>query len=157
MRRRAISEIMATLILIVIAVSVGTILVSWASSYSSTVLGGIATNTYRAQATLRQYPVIEYAVASPTNLTLTVSNEGQLPVTVTGILVSNATSQMYYGSFLLRTGSSWTSVSSVQIPSNGVVEISLNPGGFIVSGESYSITVLTSSGARASTVVGVTS
>ncbi|MGC9177684.1 MAG: archaellin/type IV pilin N-terminal domain-containing protein, partial [Conexivisphaera sp.] len=33
MRSRAISEIMATLILIVIAVSVGTILVSWASSY----------------------------------------------------------------------------------------------------------------------------
>ena len=144
---------MATLILIVIAVGVGTILVSWASSYSSTVLGGLASNTYRAQATLRQYPVIEYANASPTNLTLMVSDEGQLPVTVTGIIVSNATSQMYYGSF--HVGGSPAAVSSVQIQPDGVVEISLNPGGFMVPDESYSVTVLTSSGARASTVVGV--
>ncbi len=155
MRRRSVSEVVSTLILIVIAVGVGVLLVSWASSYSSIYLGGIATDTYMAQAALRQYPVIEYAVASPRNLTLMVSDEGQLPITVTGILVSNATSQMYYNSFLVRAGSSWANVSSVQVPPNGVVEISLNPKGFMAPGKSYSVTVLTSSGAKASTVVGV--
>ncbi|WP_174448258.1 archaellin/type IV pilin N-terminal domain-containing protein [Conexivisphaera calida] len=153
MRRWAVSEILATLILIVIAVSLGTILVSWASSYSSSALGGLASSTYRAQATLRQYPVIEYANATPTNLTLMVSNEGQLPATVTGILVSNTTSQRYYSSFY--AGGSHVSVSSVQIPPMGVVEISVNPNGFMKSGGSYSVAVLTSSGASASTVVGV--
>jgi len=156
-RRPAISEVIATLLLIVIAVSVGTVLVSWASSYSSNALGGIASSAYRAQEALRQYPVIEYATANASSgdVTLMVSDEGQLPATVTGVIISNATSYRYYAQFYVYNGASWAQSSSVQIQPYGVVELRVYAYGYVEAGAPYSISVLTSSGARASTVVGV--
>jgi hypothetical protein len=156
-RRAAVSEVIATLLLIVVAASAGVILVSWASSYSSGALGGLASSAYRAQAALRQHPVIEFAVASASsgNVTLMVSDEDQLPVTVVGVIISNSTSYEYYPQFYVYSGTSWVQSSSVQIRPYGVVEVRVVARGYLEANSPYIVSVLTSSGARASAVVGV--
>lgn len=153
--RAAISEIVASLILLVIAVSLGAVVVVWASNYSGLVLGGMAENIDQARYSLMEVPVIEHAILrSSHNVSLWVSNEGSIDLDVDAIYVVNDTVMGYYNRFYVRENGSYVLVDKLTLKPTQVAEIMVNQTEFEISRRStYVVSVITSSGNRATMTV----
>ena len=153
--RAAISEIVASLILLVIAVSLGAVVVVWAGNYSSLVLGGMAENIDKARYSLMEFPVIEHAMLRPPhNVSLWVSNEGSIDIDVDAIYVVNDTVMGYYNKFYVCENGSYVLVDKLTLKPTQVAKIMVNQTEFEISrGSTYVVSVITSSGNRATMTV----
>ncbi len=153
--RAAISEIVASLILLVIAVSLGAVVVVWASNYSSLVLGGIAENIDQARYSLMELPLIEHAMLKPPHdVLLWVSNEGSTDLEVDAVYVVNDTVMGYYNQFYVHENESYVLVDKLTLKPTQVAKIMVNMTEFEISrGSTYVVSVITSSGNRATMTV----
>lgn len=151
---RGVSELVSTLILIVIATSLGAVVIAWAANYSGLVLRSIADNIDRARLALLERPVIEHAVVNTdeNNITIFVSNAGSIDLVVDAVYVVNDTVRAYNDTFYARAPGdpAYSLVGRVPVAPTELVEVSVVIKDFIISpGSRYIVVVITTEGNRA--------
>ena len=152
--RLGVSEIVSTLILLVIATSLGAVVIAWAANYSGVVLRGIADNIDRARFALLERPVIEHAVVNVdgNNITLYVSNAGSIDIQLDAIYVVNDTVRAYNDTFYYKdpNTNAYVEVSRVTLAPTELIEVAVVVRDFTISsGSRYVVAVITTEGNRA--------
>jgi len=140
---KAVSPIIATLLLIFIAIVAALITYAWVTGYI-----GIATTG--VQITPQDRIVIASAkITGKSNMIIinvTVQNIGQTSVSVTGVFLYNATTNAEIGSAI------GSALQTTTIPSGGIVRVNATISGTVKSGSSYIVKVITANGGEASYV-----
>ena len=121
MKKRAISPLVATLVLIIAALALGGLLFT---QFRSLVAAGAST---------AYVDIIDYAVSSDgSTLTLTIKNVGNRPVTITSIIVNDQqVTASFYPSQKLNPGDIVVAKASGQFPTSGELTV-------IIVGDSFS-------------------
>lgn len=130
-KRKAISPIIATLILIVITVAAGVIVYYFVSGYASSSTAGVT-----SQETFIITNVLVKNNATGTNLTITVANTGNVVINITsGIVIKQSTGQTFYLFTKAR-------------PHNSILNAIVNPGQTLSIDVSVSSTNTTLTGVK---------
>ncbi len=140
---RAVSPIIATLLLIFIAIVAALITYAWVTGYI-----GIATSGL--QLTPQDRIVIASAkITSKSNMIIvnvTVQNIGQTNISVTGVFLYNATTNSEIGSAI------GSSLQTTSIPPGGIAKVNATISGTVKLGSSYIVKIITANGGEASYV-----
>ncbi len=140
---RAVSPIIATLLLIFIAIVAALITYAWVTGYI-----GIATSGL--QLTPQDRIVIASAkITNKTNMIIvnvTVQNIGQTNISVTGVFLYNATTNSEIGSAI------GSSLQTTSIPPGGIAKVNATISGTVKLGSSYIVKIITANGGEASYV-----
>ncbi len=135
-KRKAISPIIATLILIVITVIAGILLYSFVSGYISSLTSTSSTTVPNVKVTYVSYS------SSTHTITLYVQNFGTSPVT----FASNAYVYFSNGTYVTTSTLKPASSSSPTVPPNSVVEFTISVSSGLKTGYSYYVELTTSTG-----------
>ncbi len=85
--RRGISETIATLLMLVIVVSLGITVLSWGNQYITTLRQGIEQQAYITRETLKERPVIEHVQINSTGAYIFVRNVGFTDCTIDTVYI----------------------------------------------------------------------
>ena len=138
MKQRAISPIIATVILVAVTIALAVGVALWFSG----IIGGAGSHEQ-----LLILPDGNITVSSSTTLYLHVKNSGSIDSQIISIKVGNYTIPISSAQTLAATGYTTVSTSYILVPAGKDVWINagINSGGFI-PGSSYKVTVVTTAG-----------
>ncbi len=136
--RKAVSPIIASLLLIAIAVAAGVLTYSW-------VINMVDTQSAQAQTQLR-IDIVEFSDGNTT--AVTVRNSGTVGVTIDTIYVINSTNNVETLEYASVADDEKFSADSASIPSGSTTQFTctLGTANFFAEGAAYKIKILTDNG-----------